>query len=106
MPTSRSKEIREVLKDEPYVNPPITQHLLDQLVRDPSSNRDKQLTPRQRQVVQLLVEGWTMKETGKFLRLKPRTVAFHKYKIMEDFGLKTNPDLVKFAIRKRLIPRP
>jgi DNA-binding NarL/FixJ family response regulator len=64
MPTSRRKQIREVLRDEPYVNPPFTQHLLDRLVRDPSSNR-KELTPRQRQVLQLVVEGRTMKETGK-----------------------------------------
>jgi|SRR3954466_5211379 DNA-binding NarL/FixJ family response regulator len=103
MPT-RSNTIREVPKDEPQGNPPITQHLLDRLVRDPSSNRDKELSPRQRQVLRLLVEGRTMKETGRFLHLTPRTVAFHKYKIMQDFGLKTNPDLVKFAIRERLIP--
>jgi DNA-binding NarL/FixJ family response regulator len=106
MPTSRRKEIREMLKEAPYVSPPVTQHLLDRLVRDPSSSRDKELTPRQRQVLQLLVEGRTMKETGKSLHLTPRTVAFHKYKIMEEFGLKTNPDLVKFAIRERLIPPP
>ena len=106
MPTSRRKAIGEVLKGKHCINPGVSQQLLKTFGRDQGPNRDKELTPRQRQVLQLLVEGLTMKETGQFLNLAPRTVAFHKYKIMEEFGLKTNPDLVKFAIRERLIPPP
>jgi DNA-binding CsgD family transcriptional regulator len=64
------------------------------------------LTPRQRQVLQLLAEGRTMKETADFLHVTPRTIAFHKYRIMEEFGLKTNSDLVKFAIRERVVSPP
>lgn len=44
-----------------------------------------------------------MKETADLLHVTPRTVAFHKYRIMEDFDLRTTSDLVKFAIRERVI---
>ena len=44
-----------------------------------------------------------MKQTAEVLHVTARTIAFHKYRIMEDFGLKTNSDLVKFAIREKVI---
>jgi DNA-binding CsgD family transcriptional regulator len=79
---------------------------MDQFVRDPRLGRTKELTPRQREVLHLLAEGRTMKETADLLHLTPRTIAFHKYRIMEEFGLKTNSDLVRFAIRERLVSPP
>jgi DNA-binding NarL/FixJ family response regulator len=97
------KAIREALKGKTYVTPRIAQRLLEQFVLDPRHDHDKELTPRQRQVLQLLAEGRTMKETADCLHVTPRTVAFHKYKIMEEFGLKTNSDLVRFAIRERVV---
>jgi DNA-binding NarL/FixJ family response regulator len=100
------KAIREVLKGKSYVTPKVAQQLLDRFVRDPRRDHDKELTPRQRQVLQLLAEGRTMKETADFLHVTPRTIAFHKYRIMEEFGLKTNSDLVKFAIRERVVSPP
>jgi DNA-binding CsgD family transcriptional regulator len=72
-------------------------------VGDPRPNRTQKLTPRQLQVLRLLAEGHTMKETARLLDLTPRTVAFHKYRIMKKHGLKTNADLVMFAIREHLI---
>jgi DNA-binding NarL/FixJ family response regulator len=100
------KAITGVLKDKSYINSKGAQQSLNRFVSDSRNGRDKELTPRQRQVLRFLVEGRTMKETGDFLHLTSRTIAFHKYKIMEDFGLKTNPDLVKFAIRERVISPP
>jgi DNA-binding NarL/FixJ family response regulator len=97
------KAIREALRGRSYVTPKIARLLQDEFVRNPSPNRKKELTLRQREVLQLLAEGRTMKETADALHLTPRTVAFHKYRIMEEFGLKTNSDLVKFAIRERVI---
>lgn len=94
------------LKGKSYVTPKIAQQLLERFVRDPRQERDKELTPRQRQVLQLLAEGRTMTEAADVLHLSPRTVAFHKYKIMEEFGLKTNSDLVRFAIRERVVSQP
>jgi len=97
------KAIWEALKGRSYVTPRVAQQMLDEFVRDPRRDSSKELTPRQRQVLQLLAEGRTMKEAADFLHVTPRTVAFHKYRIMEEFGLKTNSDLVRFAIRQRVI---
>jgi DNA-binding NarL/FixJ family response regulator len=98
--------IREVLKGKSYVTPTVAQHLLQEFVRDPRPDRVKHLTPRQREVLQLLAEGRTMKEAAAVLNVTTRTVAFHKYRIMEEFGMKTNSDLVRFAIRERIVTQP
>jgi len=97
------KAIREVLRGKSYVTPKLAQRLQEEFVRDPTSDHQRELTSRQREVLQLLAEGRTMKETADELHVTPRTIAFHKYRIMEDFGLKNNSDLVKFAIRERVI---
>jgi DNA-binding NarL/FixJ family response regulator len=78
--------------------------LVAQKMSPPALSGDKALTHRQREVLQLLAGGMTMKETATTLKLTPRTVAFHKYKIMEDFGLHSNLDLLKLAIREHLVP--
>jgi len=98
------KAIQEVLRGKTFVTTYLAQNLLDKFVRDPQQ-RAKTLTPRQREVLQLLAEGRTMKEAADVLNVTPRTVAFHKYKIMEEFELKTNSDLLRFAMKERLITR-
>jgi DNA-binding NarL/FixJ family response regulator len=95
--------IREVLSGHSYVTPSIAQKLIDELIHAPQQRRAKELTTRQRQVLQLLAEGRSMKEAAEILNIAVRTIAFHKYRIMEDFGLKNNSDLVRFAIREHLI---
>jgi DNA-binding NarL/FixJ family response regulator len=97
------KAIREVLKGLSYVTPEVAEHLLQEWIRDPRPDRVKHLTPRQREVVQLVAEGRSMKEISSMLRISTRTVAFHKYRVMEEFGIKTNLDLVKFAIREGIV---
>jgi DNA-binding NarL/FixJ family response regulator len=97
------KAVREVLKGRSYVTPRFAQRLMEGFIRDPLPHAAKELTPRQREVLHLLAEGRTMKETADVLHLTPRTIAFHKYRIMEEFGLKSNSDLVRFAIRERVI---
>jgi len=62
----------------------------------------KNLTDRQREVLQLLAEGRTMRDTADILKLTTRTIAYHKYTIMKDFGLRNNVDLLKLAIREHL----
>lgn len=99
-----AKAIREVLRGRTYVAARFAQRLQDEFVRNPRQAPKRELTSRQREVLQLLVEGRTMKEVADALRVTQRTVAFHKYQIMEDFGLKTNSDLIKLAIRERVIP--
>lgn len=67
------------------------------------ASRTGKLTTRQREVLRLLAKGHTMKEAAGLLHLTPRTIAFHKYRIMKKHGLKTNSDLVRFAIREHVI---
>jgi DNA-binding CsgD family transcriptional regulator len=61
------------------------------------------LTARQREVVGLLSEGRTMREAALILNVSPRTVAFHKYRIMRRQNLKTTADLVRFAIKSHIL---
>ena len=61
------------------------------------------MTIRQREVLQLLAEGQTMKEVAATLNVSPRTVAFHKYGLMKEFRLKTSAQLVQFAIKHGIV---
>jgi DNA-binding NarL/FixJ family response regulator len=95
--------IQAALRSESYVTPQIARGMQESFILNPQGRRyHKSLTPRQREVVQLLAEGKSMKETAAILRVAPRTVAFHKYGIMQDLGLKTNADLIHFAIRNHI----
>jgi DNA-binding NarL/FixJ family response regulator len=96
--------IRELMMGNSYVTPRVTQQLEREFIRDPEVPGDKVLTRRQREVLQLLAEGLTMKEAADTLSLTARTVAFHKYSIMQDFNLRSNLDLLKLAIREQLVP--
>ena len=96
--------IEVALEGRTYVTPMIMQDMVTSLAngRQPSAASAK-LTTRQREVLQLLAEGHSMKEVANILDLSPRTIAFHKYRIMEALGLKTNADLVQFAIKHGII---
>ena len=67
------------------------------------NSHPKSLTPRQREVVQLLAEGKTMREAANVLSITMRTVAFHKYRVMREFGFRTNADLIRFAMERHII---
>jgi DNA-binding NarL/FixJ family response regulator len=95
--------IGKVLKGTSNITPGTPQKAFDRFLRDLRANREKRLTPRQRDVLRLLAEGRTMKEAAEVLHVTTRTIAFHKYTMMEAFGLKTNSDLFRFAIKKRVI---
>jgi len=100
-----SKAIKEALSGRSYVTSAITQGMVESFIRKSADDRQiPQLTPRQREVLQLLAEGRSMKEAAKILNVRPRTVAFHKYRIMDRFNLKNNADLIQFAIREHIVP--
>ncbi len=100
-----SKAIEEALCGRSYVTPIITQGMVDSLIRRPADDgAAPQLTPRQREVLQLLAEGRSMKEAAKILSVTPRTVAFHKYRMMEQLNLKNNTDLIQYALRECIVP--
>ena len=97
------RAIGEVLRGHSYVTPSIAQKLIDEFIRDPHHDRSKELTKRQRQVLQLLAEGHSMKEAAALLNIAVRTIAFHKYRIMEVLNAKSSAELVQYAIRNHLI---
>ena len=61
------------------------------------------LSLRQREVLQLLAEGKSMKEAADILNITPRTIAFHKYSMMEQLGFKTGADLIQHAVTLGLV---
>lgn len=97
------RAIQSALKGKRYITPQIAHGMRESFIRDPQGKkRSRVLTDRQREVVQLLAEGKSMKEAGDILNVTARTVAFHKYRIMEDLRLKTTADLIQFAIKERI----
>jgi DNA-binding NarL/FixJ family response regulator len=98
------KAIQAAIKGQSYVTPQIARGIETSFIRDPEGNKHYQtLTPRQRQVVQLLAEGKSMKEAADVLSIATRTIAFHKYRIMEDLKLKTTADLIQFAMKNHIV---
>src|SRR6185312_926005 len=100
------KAVDDVLHHRTYVTPRMARLIEEDFVRTPGPNQQMQLTKRQTEIIQLLVEGYTMKEAGAMLKIKPRTVAYHKYQIMDFYGLKTHADFVMFAIRHHIVEPP
>ena len=98
--------INEALHHRSYVTPRMAQRIEDEFERAPDPDRQMQLTKRQTEVIQLLVEGYTMKEVGGMLNIKPRTVAYHKYQVMDWYGLKTHAEFVMFAIKHHIVEPP
>src|SRR5947209_4821344 len=97
--------VREVLRGKSYLSPMIAKDTVDFLLRQDKRLVEEaaRLTVRQREVLQLLAEGKCMKEVAGVLNLTTRTVAFHKYRIMEVLNAKSNAELVQYAIRNHLI---
>jgi len=93
--------IQEALRGRSYITPMITRDVVGTLLEGRTER--SALTPRQREVLQLLAEGKSMKEVAAILGLTPRTVAFHKYQMMRDLHLASSAELVKFAIREGLV---
>jgi DNA-binding NarL/FixJ family response regulator len=97
--------VREVLRGKSYLSPMIAKDTVDFLLRQDKRLVDEanKLTERQREVLQLLAEGKCMKEVAGVLNLTARTVAFHKYRIMDVLNAKSNAELVQYAVRHHLI---
>lgn len=97
--------VREVLRGNRYISRNLRKDDIYYLCwSDKSSQDDAQLTDRQREVLQLLAEGKVMKEIADILNMTTRTVAFHKYRIMDTIGAKCNAELVRYAVRNHMIP--
>lgn len=108
--------IEAALAGRTHLSPSLVADTLSQLAGGPESSRRgtvAELTERQVEVMRLLGRGLTMKEIAERLHISPRTVAFHKYRLMEVLGVKTNAELVRAAVEGGLVearanssPRP
>jgi DNA-binding NarL/FixJ family response regulator len=97
--------IQEVLKGGTYITPQIAGELVDSFRRGTPTGADalSELTPRQREVLQLVAEGRSAKEIAALLHISRRTAEFHKARLMEVLGLQTTAELVQYALRVGLI---
>jgi DNA-binding NarL/FixJ family response regulator len=96
------KAIDNVLHDKAYITPKLrTEDWVATKAR--ARQFSKEITPRQRDIVQLFGEGRPIKEIAGVLKLSEKTVEFHKHHIQEAFNLRSNADLVLFALKQGLI---
>jgi DNA-binding NarL/FixJ family response regulator len=97
--------VREVLRGRFYLSPSVAKETVDVLLRQDQEPADggRQLSERQREVLQLLTEGKSMKEVAHVLNVTTSTVAFHKLRIKEILNARNNTDLVQYAIKNHLI---
>jgi DNA-binding NarL/FixJ family response regulator len=92
--------IRAVMQGRSYITPLVVDDLVHTLMQ---AEEPQQLTPRQREVLQLLAEGRSMKQVGSLLNVTPRTIAFHKYQMMKQLKVKTTAELIQYAVRHHIV---
>jgi len=99
--------IEEASKGRAYLTPLIAKDLISTLIEarlpERAETGETRLTPRQREVLQLIAEGRTMKEVASILHISPRTAESHKYEMMNVLGVATTAELIQHAIRLRLV---
>jgi DNA-binding NarL/FixJ family response regulator len=96
--------IRGALRGVSYVAPEIRQAMAETFIRDPKAvSRPQHLTDRQREVLQMLAEGRSLGEIASLLQISYRTVRFHKLRIMEELGISTNTDIVRYAMKHGIV---
>jgi DNA-binding NarL/FixJ family response regulator len=101
--TELLQAIRKVVRGGYYVTPLMTKGMEGSVVQYFKQRKAKYpLTLRQKEVLQLLAEGRSMKEVAFVLNVSPRTVAFHKYTMMEHLHIRSNAELIEYALRSSL----
>jgi len=97
--------VRDALRGKSYLSPALSKDTVNFLRNQdkPMVAEDERLTERQREVLQLLAEGKVMKEVSTILHMSTRTVAYHKYRMMEVLGAKSTAELVKYAIKHHIV---
>jgi DNA-binding NarL/FixJ family response regulator len=108
---SASKELVEAihlaLRDRYYVTPLMGEKAAELAAMDSSRNPSEvfgaELTPRQREVLQLVAEGKTTKEISAVLNISPKTVEFHRNSLMDELGVRTTAELTRYAISRGIV---
>jgi DNA-binding NarL/FixJ family response regulator len=97
--------MRKVNQGASYLSPLIAKETVTYLLNQGEKlGEEKQITKRQSEILQLLAEGMSMKEVANVIDIKPGTVAFHKYRMMETLNVKTNAELLEYAIKRHMTP--
>lgn len=102
-PAELIQAIETVAEGGTYVTPLVTGNMLNSLIHGNASEREDGLTHRQREILQLLAEGKTMKQSARILHVTPRTIAFHKYRIMDKLAINNSAELVRYAFKSGLL---
>lgn len=98
------RALREVVRGSSYVTPLMTKDMVGSFIQNFKHMKEPHhLTLRQKEVLQLLAEGRSMKEAAFILNVSPRTVAFHKYTMMEHLRLKSSAELIQYAIKNSVM---
>ncbi len=96
--------INEALLARSYITPLMTKDMVGSFVQNLKRRKTRhELTLRQREVLQLLAEGRSMKEVAYHLNVTPRTIAFHKYTMMDQLELKTSAELIQYAMKSSIL---
>jgi len=95
--------IREVMLGRSYVTPLVTEQLVESLLKVEEHKAGQELTSRQREILQLVAEGRSMKEIAGVLDITPRTVAHHKYRLMDQLHIKSTAELVQYAVKHNIV---
>lgn len=102
--TELQNAIREVVRGGFYVTPLMTKGMDGSFIQNFKLRKSASpLTLRQKEVLQLLAEGRSMKEVAFVLNVSPRTVAFHKYTMMEHLQIRSNAELIEYAMRSSIV---
>jgi DNA-binding NarL/FixJ family response regulator len=103
-PSELTHAIREAAEGRSYITPLMTTAMVDNISdENKTSRKPNKLTLRQKEVLQLLAEGRSMKEVAFMLNVSPRTVAFHKYSMMQHLRVKSSAELIQFAVRRSIV---
>jgi DNA-binding NarL/FixJ family response regulator len=94
--------INQVMQGRVYLSPAVTRDVMTRMAA-PAGPVEPQLTPRQLEVLRLMLQGQRMKEIASTLALSPRTVEFHKYEMMQVLGVKSTAELILYAVDHRLV---
>jgi DNA-binding NarL/FixJ family response regulator len=98
--------IRAVARGEAVLSPAVTKLVIDEYLKgektQPEDEPDK-LTPREREILQLIAEGHTSREIAKILNLSVKTVQAHRTSLMQKLDLHDRGELIKYAIQKKII---
>jgi DNA-binding NarL/FixJ family response regulator len=97
--------IRRVMRGESYLSPMIARETIDYILHSSEPNPSRpEITAREAEILQLLLEGNSMKQVAALLGIASGTVAFHKYRMMERLGIKSNAGLMQYAMTKNPVP--